>query len=176
VETLLTEMWSLDASSDEEMTLLSEPPGLEDDSDDESSPELATPHADLLDELDEENAAGAGSGPMPASVAASSHELERPLKRLCRVLSNSDGKPTFYMSPSGPRIVPAFKYDLVEGCEWWQKYLCESTATRRTVCGRQLRPLVVHSLCTGLGTEFFLTEVGWGNRSLAIIEQTKFSF
>jgi hypothetical protein len=50
---------------------------------------------------------------------------------------------------------PEFKWTPLPGSEWWQQPLHQSTSTRRLALGKQPRPLKVHSLMTGLGTDFF---------------------
>lgn len=89
-------------------------------------------------------------------------------KRLRRVLSNPDGQPLFIMSQAGPELVQPHKYTSIPGTEWWMQPICDATAARRSVCGDQTRPLVVHSLCSGLGTEFFVAQANRGERAFPV--------
>jgi len=89
-------------------------------------------------------------------------------KRLRRVMSNPDGQPLFIMSQAGPELVQPHKYTSIPGTEWWMQPICDATAARRAVRGDQTRPLVVHSLCAGLGTEFFVSQDNRGERALRV--------
>jgi hypothetical protein len=159
-------MWSLDSSS-------------ESDPDSAAEPEVAEPATPVAaarsssvnpsEPLEPQGAVGlsmerpeAGTqGPhLSAQSSLEASPLPPPEKKLRRIISNPEGKPMFFMSPSGPSIVPAYVYPPVPGCEWWMKFFCDSTATRRTVQGKQLRRMRCHSLCSGLAPEMFLAEVG----------------
>ncbi len=79
-------------------------------------------------------------------------------RKLRRILSDSDGRARFELGPHGIRHAQPFKYSVIDGCEWWQAPLHTATTGRRVALQKQSRPLVVHSLCTGLGGEFLALE------------------
>jgi hypothetical protein len=92
--------------------------------------------------------------PPPDLVDDDGEDDTPPPRKLRRVLSDHAGRALFEFTRKGLRRVPEFKFTKVVGAEWWQEHIHTATSGFRMALPAQTRPLQVHSICTGLGTEF----------------------
>lgn len=90
---------------------------------------------------------------------ASPESTSKRPRKLRRILSDSEGRALFEITSNGVNHVKDFQWVPVAGCNWWQGPLHTGCSSRRQVLGRQKRPVVLHSLCTGLGAEMLAAEV-----------------
>jgi hypothetical protein len=82
-----------------------------------------------------------------------------PTRKLRKLLSDHEGRALLEFSNRGVAHVRDFPWVAIPGCEWWQSVLHAATSSRRVALEPQKRPIIIHSLCVGLGGEFLIAEV-----------------